>query len=1316
MLSRRPFAAVLTLALAAPVTALSSSPATAAPTTSAVSAAKPGAAPTAKPGAKAKHQSRPKRSRDAQPAHDPHTVLVKFKTHVSKAARDKATRSRGGRTADAVAGTGFVKVTTTGMADELASRLASDPAVADVTLDYIRTSTATPNDPFYGDLNGDSIPEQEYLSTVRMPDAWDRSKGSLTPVVAVIDTGVNGQHIDLTGRTMSGMNFVPATPVGIATGANSDDNGHGSMVAGIIAAETNNAEGVAGVAWSAKVMPVKVLDSSGQGSDTNVIKGIDWAVSHGARIINLSLGGPDDSPALHDAVKNAVSKGVLVVVAAGNSGSDEAEYPAAYPEAFAVGATDGQGTVTDFSTHGDWVDVAAPGWGIWSTDRFGDYDFGDGTSFAAPIVSGVAVLLRTQNPTWTPAQISARLRSTARDAGPRGIDPFYGAGVLDAGNALGAGANWDIDQPAPGPNEPNDVPSRATALTGTIQGSIGVEGDTDWYRYDSPSQRDTLVKVTPPLLDVNQPQNVDPVLAVYDEQLRLVALVDQGAEGDAESTYVRMGAGIYYVNVRNFNGSRVGADRPYTLTVAPENTGRLLGNATHVASAASFGPVGVGDVDGDGRADVVAGTGFGAGAAGLHAFRQLQTGGLTAPATLETSGGSVPRNVVVTDVDGDGLDDAVASTAVGVQVFRQTDAHTLSTTPDVVPDTADATAVAVADVTGDGGRDLVVSTTSELALLTRQPDGTYVRTTLDASPATQLELDDLDGDGRLDVAANTPDAVRVLRNTTSGWVATSLLKPTTAPLADIEVADLNGDGRTDIAAVAGGTAPDAQLVVWRQGTDHAFGAGTQTTVPDAPQTLAARDLNGDGRNDIVVANGGTQTVSVVEQRSDGSLASPSTSSTTTGAQYDPNGLALADLTGDSRVDAVVTADTGLDILANGGGPAATGDQEWVRSSAPADFAVPAVATAPTVTFQRDVVPASVTTSTVGILNGRTGARLAATLTYNQATRVATVKPTAALYDNAPYRVLVSGVQDTSGATMTTPFTSTYRTVDTAPPSPGAFKAAGAWGSATLSWTAPAAYDVDAYIVKMAAGSTPPANTASGTTVYFGTGTSVTVPKLAAGTTYSFRIWARDSAQHLSAPATVTLVGTTTTIASSTTALTYGGSVSLSSKVTRSGTPVAGVPVQLLARKVGTSNFVLVATRTTSSTGIVSVAHKPTASVDYIWVYRGSSTLMGSPSPARRVGVRMAITSNLSRTSVPLGGTFALSGSVAPSHAGQTIYLQRYVGSGKWTTLTTKRLSTSSTYSFSVKPTFRATQTYRAFLWDDGDHLASYGPSRAIKVT
>jgi subtilisin family serine protease len=110
------------------------------------------------------------------------------------------------------------------------------------------------------------------------------------------------------------------------------------MVAGIIAAETNNAEGIAGVAWNAKVMPVKVLNSQGKGTDSDIVQGIKWAADHGARIINMSLGGPDDSPALHDAVKYAVGKGAVVIVAAGNSGGDRPEYPAAYAEAIAVAA------------------------------------------------------------------------------------------------------------------------------------------------------------------------------------------------------------------------------------------------------------------------------------------------------------------------------------------------------------------------------------------------------------------------------------------------------------------------------------------------------------------------------------------------------------------------------------------------------------------------------------------------------------------------------------------------------------------------------------------------------------------------------------------------------------------------------------------------------------------------------------------------------------------------------------------------------------------------------------------------------------------
>ena len=1299
MFRRRPFAAALTLALVAPATALSTSPASAAATTT--------VAPTK---VTAKHLPRPTRERDPQRAHDPHTVLVKFKKNASKAARDKATKSRGGREVEALAGTGFVKVSTTGKADELASRLSADPAVADVTLDYIREASATPND--LGYASGD----QDYLKTVRMPSAWDRAKNLPSQVVAVIDSGINGQHPDLVGRTVWGHDFVSNT--GIVTGAASDDNGHGSLVAGIIAAQANNTEGIAGVAWNSKVMPVKVLDSAGQGTDSNIIKGINFAVDHGAKVINLSLGGPGDNPALHDAVTYAVGKGAVVVVAAGNSGADEPEYPAAYPESIAVGATDTSGRITDFSTHGTWVDVAAPGWDILSTgtpDAQGNiYYYDSGTSFAAPIVAGIAALIKGQNAALTPAQVAARLRSTARDAGPRGIDPFYGAGVVDATNALGGGWAADFAQPASGANEPNDVPSRATPINGQLDGTIGVEGDVDWYRYPSPSQRSAYLSVLPSAGDPSAAQSFDPVLAVYDRNLRLVFEVDQFGPGHSESVGFHMDAGDYYISVRNYNGSRL-TTGGYQLNVQ-KGDGGILDPAWHPSSSTSYAPVAIGNIDGDAKPEIVAGVVFGTGTGQLHVLERASTWELSAPVAYETSGSSLVRNIVVTDIDLDGLNDVVTATDVGVQVFRQTASHTLSA-PEVVPGTAGTTFVQVADLDGDQRPDFVQSTATETAVLLSQADGSWARTVVDGTGASELEVGDLDRDGRPDIAASHDNVATVLSNTASGWTRATHVASPDWPVTGIEVADVSGDGRADLAAVLGGYNPTPKLLVWRQAETGTLLAPTTWPALEVPQMLDAADLTGDGRADLVTASPAWRAVGVHEQRADGTLLPASTAAVAPPGHYDVAGLALGDVSGDGRVDAVAASDSGLDILGNTGAPIGGGEQLWVRSAAPADFGGSAVTTAPTVTFARDVVPASVTASTVGILNGKTGARVPATVTYDAATRVATVRPTATLYDNAPYRILVSGVKDSSGATMTAPFTSTYRTTDASPPAVGGFKAAGAYRAATLTWTAPAINDLDGYIVRMATGSTPPASVTTGTSAYSGAGTSATV-SLTQGTTYSFRIWPKDRTGHYGPSSAVTIVGTGETMTSNVTSLTSGGSVTVSGRLTRAdnGAAIVGVPVQLWSRRVGTSTWVLVTTRTSSSTGTVSFAHQPTASVDYWWIYRGSTAYVGSGSALRRVGVRAAVTGTVSRTSLPLGGTFTLSGSVAPSHAGRTVYVQRYAGNNAWTTVTSRALTSTSTYAFTVKPATRGTFTYRVHLPADTDHLASYSPNRAVKVT
>ena len=514
---------------------------------------------------------KPTFARPAKPAFAPNTVLVKFKKTASASAKSKALAKVNSRSSAAV-GSEVVSVTSDQGATAMLKTLKADASVEKASLDYVRSATAVPNDTYYGGYQAGP------LGTVRMPQAWDLTKTAGTQTVAVLDTGIDAGHPDLVGRTLPGYNEVaPGT-------APNDDEGHGTMTAGIIGANTNNGVGAAGVAWNAKILPVKVLDKDGNGYDSDIIAGINWAVANGAKVINMSFGGTDDTQGelLHDAVKSAVAKGVLVVAAAGNTGANEPFYPASYPEVLSVAATDNNGALTSFSTQGDWVDIAAPGWQILSTAPRAltpansvPYSIGSGTSFSAPIVAGVAALLRNKFPSYTPAQITARLKSTARDAGPRGLDPYYGAGILDAYNALGGA--WAPEFWTAGPDG-NDVPARATAITGSsITGSTGPEGDVDWYKITSATARSVAVTVATQVYDwENRAQNFAPVLKIYDKDLHQIGAVEIDTEplGPEELTAninVNLVAGDNYISVSNYNGSRDG--RTYTVSYAASGAG-----------------------------------------------------------------------------------------------------------------------------------------------------------------------------------------------------------------------------------------------------------------------------------------------------------------------------------------------------------------------------------------------------------------------------------------------------------------------------------------------------------------------------------------------------------------------------------------------------------------------------------------------------------------------------------------------------------------------------------------------------------------------
>jgi subtilisin family serine protease len=227
-----------------------------------------------------------------------------------------------------------------------------------------------------------------------------------------------------------------------------DDHGHGTHVAGIIAAVGHNNMGIAGVAPHCKIMPVKVLNHEGKGDTGDIVAGLLWAVNNGAKIVNMSLGGTGGSRALMDAIAYAQSKDVVVVAAMGNDGANAQEYPAGYPGVIAVGATDSSDEAASFSNFGSWISVAAPGEDILSTlpthsvyvteteGKETSYDSMDGTSMASPFVAGLAALIRSQYPTMSAPLVKSRIEKSADDLGDPGFDDHFGHGRINAARAI----------------------------------------------------------------------------------------------------------------------------------------------------------------------------------------------------------------------------------------------------------------------------------------------------------------------------------------------------------------------------------------------------------------------------------------------------------------------------------------------------------------------------------------------------------------------------------------------------------------------------------------------------------------------------------------------------------------------------------------------------------------------------------------------------------------------------------------------------------------------------------------------------------------
>jgi subtilisin family serine protease len=347
--------------------------------------------------------------------YDDRRIVVRFRRGTALRARDAAFARAGVTTERALPKIRFYLVRAAeGRSDDALASLRHEASVTAVERETIVDGLDTvPNDPGWNAQWG--------LRAVGFPRAWDTTRGSDKIVVAVLDTGVDGSHPDLKGALAPGFDFV-----NLDTDP-SDDHGHGTAAAGIVAARGNNATGLAGACWTCVVLPVKVLDADGTGNTATIAAGIVWAVDHGAKVINLSLGSPGTTDALSEAVRYAALRGVVVVAAAGNSGSAIPFYPAAEPSVLAVAATNENDRLYSWSNHGAWVEVAAPGCNV-ATWPGATYIELCGTSAAAPLVSGLAALIRAQRPQATllttvdaiekaVVQIAAEVRHGRVDAG-----------------------------------------------------------------------------------------------------------------------------------------------------------------------------------------------------------------------------------------------------------------------------------------------------------------------------------------------------------------------------------------------------------------------------------------------------------------------------------------------------------------------------------------------------------------------------------------------------------------------------------------------------------------------------------------------------------------------------------------------------------------------------------------------------------------------------------------------------------------------------------------------------------------------------------
>ncbi|MEO6074774.1 MAG: S8 family serine peptidase [Burkholderiales bacterium] len=332
----------------------------------------------------------------------------------------------------------------------VAQLLARHPYIKSAELDMLVSPSQITNDTYYGSA--------WHLPKIQAPAAWDQATGTGV-TIAILDSGVDGNHPDLAARMVPGWNFYDNTS------NTADIFGHGTKVAGAAAAIGNNTTGVVGIAWNAKIMPVRVADATGYAYWSTMATGLTWAADNGARVANISF-SVQGSATVQNAAQYMKSKGGVVVNSAGNTGA--VDTTPASDTMISVSATDSADGRASWSSFGPYVDVSAPGVGIWTTVMGGGYGAVSGTSFSSPITAGVVALMKAANPGLSPASVENILKSTSVDRGTIGYDEYFGYGRINAASAVQQALNTVTAD--------NQAPTAAITApgAGTVKGIVAV--------------------------------------------------------------------------------------------------------------------------------------------------------------------------------------------------------------------------------------------------------------------------------------------------------------------------------------------------------------------------------------------------------------------------------------------------------------------------------------------------------------------------------------------------------------------------------------------------------------------------------------------------------------------------------------------------------------------------------------------------------------------------------------------------------------------------------------------------------------------------